>query len=60
MAVAGMGVANLGLFLAASVALTLAPGPDSLYVLARGLGQGRRAALIFALAHFPHGHLVDL
>ncbi len=44
-----MGLTNLGLFLAASIALILAPGPDSLYVLARGLGQGRRAGVIAAL-----------
>jgi threonine/homoserine/homoserine lactone efflux protein len=44
-----MGITNLGLFLVASIALILAPGPDSLYVLARGLGQGRRAGVIAAL-----------
>ena len=44
-----MGITNLGLFLVASIALILAPGPDSLYVLARGLGQGRRAGLVAAI-----------
>jgi threonine/homoserine/homoserine lactone efflux protein len=44
-----MGITNLGLFFVASIALILAPGPDSLYVLARGLGQGRRAGVISAL-----------
>jgi threonine/homoserine/homoserine lactone efflux protein len=44
-----VGTTNLGLFLVASIALILAPGPDSLYVLARGLGQGRRAGIIAAL-----------
>jgi threonine/homoserine/homoserine lactone efflux protein len=44
-----MGITNLGLFFVASIALILAPGPDSLYVLARGLGQGRRAGIIAAL-----------
>ena len=44
-----MGITNFGLFLVASIALILAPGPDSLYVLARGLGQGRRAGIIAAL-----------
>jgi threonine/homoserine/homoserine lactone efflux protein len=44
-----MGITNLGLFLVASIALILAPGPDSLYVLARGLGQGRRAGFVAAL-----------
>jgi threonine/homoserine/homoserine lactone efflux protein len=41
--------ANLALFLTASLALIVAPGPDSLYVLARGIGQGRRAGAISAL-----------
>jgi threonine/homoserine/homoserine lactone efflux protein len=40
---------NLVLFLTASLALIVAPGPDSLYVLARGIGQGRRAGAISAL-----------
>jgi threonine/homoserine/homoserine lactone efflux protein len=44
-----MGITNLSLFFVASIALILAPGPDSLYVLARGLGQGRRAGIIAAL-----------
>jgi threonine/homoserine/homoserine lactone efflux protein len=43
-----MPTANLTLFLAASLALIIAPGPDSLYVLARGVGQGRRAGIISA------------
>lgn len=41
--------ANLALFLPAAIALIVAPGPDSLYVLARGIGQGRRAGIISAL-----------
>ncbi len=40
---------NLALFLTASLALIVSPGPDSLYVLARGIGQGRRAGAISAL-----------
>jgi threonine/homoserine/homoserine lactone efflux protein len=40
---------NLALFVAASLALIVAPGPDTLYVLARGIGQGRRAGVISAL-----------
>ncbi len=40
---------NLLLFLPAAIALIIAPGPDSLYVLARGIGQGRRAGVISAL-----------
>jgi threonine/homoserine/homoserine lactone efflux protein len=43
-----MPTANLALFFAASIALIVAPGPDSLYVLARGVGQGRRAGIISA------------
>ncbi|SRR5579883_82730 len=41
--------AHLALFLTASLALIVAPGPDTLYVLARGIGQGRRAGAISAL-----------
>lgn len=35
-------------FVLASVVITLAPGPDILYVLAKGIAQGRRTALIAA------------
>lgn len=40
---------NFMLFLATSVAITLAPGPDNLQVLARGISQGRAAGLVAAL-----------
>ncbi|MBS4097337.1 MAG: LysE family translocator [Sulfuricella sp.] len=40
---------DLPLFLAASVLLTLAPGPDNIYVLTRGVTQGRKAALVATL-----------
>jgi threonine/homoserine/homoserine lactone efflux protein len=40
---------NLALFLAASIAITVAPGPDNLQVLARGISQGRAAGLVAAL-----------
>jgi threonine/homoserine/homoserine lactone efflux protein len=40
---------NLLLFLAASIAITVAPGPDNLQVLARGISQGRAAGLVAAL-----------
>jgi threonine/homoserine/homoserine lactone efflux protein len=40
---------NFALFLATSVAITLAPGPDNLQVLARGIAQGRAAGLVAAL-----------
>ena len=49
-------------FLAAAVAVTLAPGPDILYVLTRGITQGRRIALAaaagFASGVFVHTLLV--
>ncbi|MDH5264244.1 MAG: LysE family translocator [Betaproteobacteria bacterium] len=40
---------DIALFLAASALLTLAPGPDIVYVLTRGVSQGRRAGLAAAL-----------
>lgn len=36
-------------FLLASVALTLAPGPDNTFVVAQGISRGRRAAITAAL-----------
>lgn len=39
----------LPLFLLASWTLNIAPGPDMLYVMARGAGQGRKAGLASAL-----------
>ena len=40
---------NFMLFLATSVAITFAPGPDNLQVLARGISQGRAAGFVAAL-----------
>ncbi|MGF6570438.1 Threonine/homoserine/homoserine lactone efflux protein [Paraburkholderia fungorum] len=40
---------NFLLFLATSIAITVAPGPDNLQVLARGISQGRAAGLVAAL-----------
>ncbi|GAA4322809.1 LysE family translocator [Pigmentiphaga soli] len=40
---------DLPLFLSASVAITVAPGPDNLQVLARSLSQGRAAGVAAAL-----------
>ena len=37
------------LFLAASALLTVAPGPDIIYVLTRGVSQGRKAGIAAAL-----------
>jgi threonine/homoserine/homoserine lactone efflux protein len=40
---------SLALFMTATLALNLAPGPDMLYVSTRSLAQGRRAGVISAL-----------
>jgi threonine/homoserine/homoserine lactone efflux protein len=40
--------ADLILFLTASLALIVTPGPGNLYILARGVTQGRKAALVSA------------
>ncbi|MBD2102756.1 LysE family translocator [Leptolyngbya sp. FACHB-261] len=40
---------NLLLFVAAAIVLIMTPGPDTLYVLARTLGQGKMAGLVSAL-----------
>ena len=39
---------NLILFLAASLVVIVAPGPDNILVLTRGITLGRRAALVSA------------
>lgn len=39
---------NLALYVAASWALIIAPGPDMLYVITRGISQGRSAGLVSA------------
>ena len=40
---------SLALFLAAGLALNLTPGPDMLYVAARGASEGRAAGIVSAL-----------
>ncbi|MFA5516892.1 MAG: LysE family translocator [Desulfuromonadales bacterium] len=40
---------TLFLFLSASVALTLAPGPDNIFVLTQGVARGRKPAIVTAL-----------
>jgi threonine/homoserine/homoserine lactone efflux protein len=40
---------DLPLFIFASVLLTLAPGPDNIMVLSRGIAEGRMAGLVAAL-----------
>jgi threonine/homoserine/homoserine lactone efflux protein len=39
---------NIVLFVAASLAVIVAPGPDNIYVLTRGVAQGREVALASA------------
>jgi len=41
--------ATLGIFIAASVALYISPGPDFVFVATRAMGQGRRAGILSAL-----------
>ena len=43
------GTHDLWAFLAASVLLWLTPGPDTMYILARSVAQGRRAGVLSAL-----------
>lgn len=40
---------NLGVFLLAAVTMNVTPGPDTLYVLARSVGQGRTAGVVSVL-----------
>jgi threonine/homoserine/homoserine lactone efflux protein len=40
---------EIGLFVVASTLLALAPGPDIIYVLTRGISQGRKAGIAAAL-----------
>jgi threonine/homoserine/homoserine lactone efflux protein len=44
-----MTISTLFYFLSASVLLTLAPGPDNIFVLTQGLTRGRRPAIVTAL-----------
>jgi threonine/homoserine/homoserine lactone efflux protein len=43
-----MTLATLVLFLGASMALTITPGPDNIFVVTQGLARGRRAAIVTA------------
>jgi threonine/homoserine/homoserine lactone efflux protein len=49
---------TLAMFAVTSTLLILTPGPDIIYVMTRGMAQGRRAALAaaagFALGNFAH------
>lgn len=40
---------DICLFLVAAATVTLAPGPDNIYVLTRGITQGKKAGLVAAL-----------
>lgn len=55
-------LSQITLFTAASLVLIFTPGPDIIYVLTRGMAQGRKAALAaaagFALGNFFHTFLV--
>jgi threonine/homoserine/homoserine lactone efflux protein len=44
-----MDLTTLGFFLLATISLNLTPGPDMLYVIARSVGQGRKAGVVSAL-----------
>jgi len=43
------GIVNLPVFLAAALALCVAPGPDTAYILGRTVLQGRRAGVVSVL-----------
>ncbi len=43
-----MTTATLLLFLGASIALTVAPGPDNIFIITQGISRGRKAAVITA------------
>lgn len=44
-----MTLSTLLYFLGASIALTLAPGPDNIFVLTQGIARGRKPAIVTAL-----------
>ena len=44
-----MTAATVLYFLGASVALTIAPGPDNTFIVAQGISRGRKAAIVTAL-----------
>jgi threonine/homoserine/homoserine lactone efflux protein len=43
-----MTITTILLFLGASMALTVAPGPDNIFVVTQGIARGRRAAVVTA------------
>lgn len=44
-----LGIEHLGLFITTGLLLNMIPGPDTFYILARTLAQGRRAGILSAL-----------
>ena len=44
-----MPLSTLLAFLGASIALTLAPGPDNIFVITQGISRGRKSAIVTAL-----------
>lgn len=44
-----MTLSTLLYFLGASIALTLAPGPDNIFVMTQGIARGRKPAIVTAL-----------
>jgi len=44
-----LGIHDYGLFLASAILLNIAPGQDTLYILGRSIGQGRRIGVYSAL-----------
>jgi threonine/homoserine/homoserine lactone efflux protein len=51
---------NLTLFLLATFALNITPGPDMLYVMARSLGQGTRAGVVSGIGVGTLVHMTAL
>jgi len=44
-----LGTINLAAFIVTGIGLNLYPGPDTMYILSRGLSQGKRAGILSAL-----------
>ena len=43
------GIINYKLFILSGILLNITPGADTLYILGRGISQGRKSAIISAL-----------
>jgi len=44
-----MDISQLAYFLGASILLTIAPGPDNIFVVTQGISRGRKAAVLTAI-----------